>query len=116
MATHEPELRLRGGTSTNRLGDDERTPRRIWHFAGGVGKPPTGRELRAWKRRDREQLKKRTGKSSEGFFAALIRALGCRRKIDQTKGTPMTGEEQSQTTGGSGGTDGSGGTTGDTAA
>lgn len=115
MAAHEPELRLRGGASKKRLGDDERVPRLTWYFAGGVGKPPTGRELREWKRKDREQNKKRTGKSEEGFLAAFIRAMGSRRKSDKKKGTPNTGGQQTQMTGGGGATqmtDGGGETAG----
>lgn len=78
---HEPELCLRGGGSIKRLPSHERVPRTLWFLAGGVGTPPTGKELREWKRRDREQVKAKTGKAKEKFWAAFVRALAGGRKM-----------------------------------
>lgn len=112
---HQHELRLRGGASTKRLPSNERVPRAVWFLAGGVGKPPTGRELREWKRQHREQVKKKTGKEREkfwaGFWGALIGGRKAKKdKKDQTGGgetSRMTeGGEPTQMTEVTGGTEG----------
>ncbi|KAL8824031.1 MAG: hypothetical protein Q9191_005354 [Dirinaria sp. TL-2023a] len=48
-----------GGNGRRRLGDEERVNRALWFFAGGVGEPPTGQELREWKRKYGEQKQRR---------------------------------------------------------
>lgn len=109
---HKPELRLRGGgASTKRLPSNERVSRAVWFLAGGVGKPPTGGELREWKRKHREQVKNKTGQEREKFWAGFWGALRGGRKIkkgkdknDQPEGgdpAPMT-----EMTEGAGGTEG----------
>lgn len=109
VVMHEPELRLRGGASTKRLPSNERVPRAVWFLAGGVGKPPTGRELREWKRQHKEQVKKKTGKDREKFWAGFWGALiggrkGKKDKEDQTAAGEPT--QMTEMTGGTGGTGG----------
>lgn len=53
-----------------RLGDDERVSRGLWFFAGGTGRPPTGAQLREWKRREREKRG-----SGHGFWNRIARYL-----------------------------------------
>ena len=71
-----------------RLEDDERPSSIMWFLAGGVGPPPTGSELREWKRRDRDD-KARKGFDVEGngFWKELWSGLGLgfRRKKKEMK-------------------------------
>lgn len=108
---HEPELHLRGGGSIKRLPSNERVPRLTWFLAGGVGKPPTGAELRNFNRQDREYLKEKTGKSKEKFWAAFVRALAGGRKIHKDKGKQDGGGPQTEMTAGTAGTAGTEGGT-----
>lgn len=66
-------MNIRGGAGTRRLADDEHIPRTLWFFAGGVGRPPTGAEMRDWKRRDREW--KAAHPEKAGFWGTFKRAL-----------------------------------------
>lgn len=111
MHEPEPELHLRGGGFIKRLPSNERVPRLTWFLAGGVGKPPTGAELREWKRRDREYLKKKTGKPKEKFWAAFVRALAGGRTIHKDKGKQDGGGLKTEMTAGTAGTVGTEGGT-----
>lgn len=111
MHEPEPELHLRGGGFIKRLPSNERVPRLTWFLAGGVGKPPTGAELREWKRRDREYLKKKTGKPKEKFWAAFVRALAGGRTIHKDKGKQDGGGLKIEMTAGTAGTVGTEGGT-----
>lgn len=70
-------LRLRGGGpfDVKRLGDDDRVPKHIWWLAGGVGRPPTGKGLKDWKRKDGER-KEREGAKREAARQAKAEAAG----------------------------------------
>ncbi|KAI9811692.1 MAG: hypothetical protein M1826_003103 [Phylliscum demangeonii] len=80
---------LRGGAHPKRrpLGDDERVPGLMWWFAGGMGKPPTGAQLRSMKRR-RELRSEREGAAraakGDGVFGTLRRALFGRKPLKAT--------------------------------
>ena len=52
---------LRGGFAkrlTLQIEDDERVPKFIWYTAGGMGRPPTGKGVKEWKRRHEAQKAK----------------------------------------------------------
>ena len=65
--TPPPVLRLRGGADADggngrkskRLGDDEHVPRLIWYFSGGTGSPPTGKQLRDRRQKEREYVQRK---------------------------------------------------------
>ena len=95
---HQHELRLRSGASTKRLPSNERVPRAVWFLAGGVGTPPTGRELRQWKRKHREQVKNKIGKEREKFWAGFWGALIGGRKSKKDKKDQTGGVETSRMT------------------
>lgn len=101
-------LRLRGGASTKRLPSEERVPRSVWFLAGGLGKPPTGREMREWKRQDREQVKNKTGKEKEKFWPGFVRAIVGGRKIAKNKGKQSDTGEAAQMADGGGDTNDTG--------
>ena len=49
-----PHSNLRGGLAKRvhlKLADDERVPKFIWYTAGGMGRSPTGKGVKDWKRR-----------------------------------------------------------------
>lgn len=77
-----PRLSLRGGAGPKGLGDNERVPRAIWFFAGGVGRAPTGKGLRQWKEKARKKGK--SGKKEKvGFWGKI--GLGTARKGKKRK-------------------------------
>ncbi|MCJ1461923.1 hypothetical protein MMC07_000522 [Pseudocyphellaria aurata] len=101
--THETELHLRGGASTKRLASNERVPKAVWYLAGGVGKPPTGRELREWKRNDQDHVMGRTGgkPKEEKFWSKLKRTLFADYvKKDGGSASEMTNGQTATTEGG----------------
>lgn len=97
-----PRLHLRGGAwPRRRLGDDERVPATLWWFAGGMGKPPTGKQLRAMKKRKREMERKRqearaARRQRGGFFQRLKDIL-----IGKGRSREGSGESGQGTAGGS---------------
>lgn len=88
QVSHHTTLSLRGGASSRRLADDEHAPRLIWYLAGGCGKSPTGAQLRAWKRRDKEWRQKKEGERNGkkiGFWGEFGRALLQGRDMKKAK-------------------------------
>lgn len=77
------ELHLRGGGLLKRRPSTEKIPHLVWYFAGGKGKPPTGRELKDWKKKDREALVKKTGKPEAGFWGDFGRGMSGTNKKDK---------------------------------
>lgn len=71
-----PALRGQRGNNKRRLPDNERVPKSVWYFAGGVGKPPTGAQMREWKRRDRERRARREEARAEGGGFGLLQRFG----------------------------------------
>ncbi len=68
-------VHLRGGgrKKVRPLADDERVPKWTWFFAGGVGPPATGKQLRKWKAR--EQAVKERRKAQQAAAGGLFPAL-----------------------------------------
>ena len=105
-----PILKLRGGAGaakSKRLDDDERVPPAVWFFAGKMGPPPTGKQLRdrrekeeAYVERKREERKakrelkkagakleddgegKEKGSGRGGFWKKMF----AKKKTDKTRG------------------------------
>lgn len=73
-------LHLRGGARRKRrpLGQDEQVPGLLWWLAGGMGPPPTGKQLKEMNKRKREAQKRRwEAKQARGggFFSTLKKIL-----------------------------------------
>lgn len=62
-----------------RLDDDERPSPLLWFLAGGLGGPPTGAQLRDWKRRDREDnIREGWNVEANNFWRVFWRGMGTR--------------------------------------
>ena len=93
-----------GTGGSRRLGDDERVSRTLWWFAGGVGRPPTGKRLREWKAKDdewkeREKQAKRTaaaGANKSSWWKLLKRKGGKKGKEGEKTEEPEPAEEGTQ--------------------
>ena len=69
-----PILKLRGGagsangdgkdTKSKRLEDDERVPALVWYFAGNKGPPPTGKQLRARRAKERGYIQRKQAEAN----------------------------------------------------
>lgn len=98
-------LSLRGGAGSKRLDDDQRVPRVIWFFAGGVGRAPTGKGLREWK----EKARNNNGdgrKEKVGFWGMIGLGKGRRGKKRKDKNRE---EKKKGAGGGEGGAQGDAG-------
>ena len=80
----DPRVNLRGGAGAKRLDDDERVPKMIWFFAGGVGRAPTGKGLRDWKEKAQQTERSRT-KEKVGFWRKMGVGIGRRGKKQKQK-------------------------------
>ena len=83
-----------------RLEDDECPSSLLWYLAGGLGKPPTGAELRDWKRRDREdKITKGWNVQGSNFWRVLWRAVRTSlrgKNVKKTKKEGFVGEEAAE--------------------
>lgn len=76
-------LHLRGGAvedgdGIHRVGDDQRVNAGLWYLAGGMGKPPTGKGLREWKRKDleRKEREKVAREAKKAEMLAKVKGVG----------------------------------------
>lgn len=100
----EVELQLRGGGLLKRRPSKEKITRAVWFLAGGMGKPPTGRGLKEWKKKDREDLIKKTGKPEVGFWGDFERGLNGANKEKKEKKENKNAEAANASTTNSGAT------------
>ena len=88
---------------TLQIEDDERVPRFIWYTAGGMGRPPTGKGVKEWKRKHeaqkakekadvkarntarKERKVKAKGDEAEGSFWKKFRSGGKGKKLKKGK-------------------------------
>ena len=78
------EVHLRGGDLKKRP-STEKISHLVWFLAGGIGKPPTGRELKDWKKKDQAALVKKTGKQQVGFWGEFERGLSGKNKEEKKR-------------------------------